>query len=218
MPGNIELLPRESLVTTSEVDHADWNYSSLLGFLQRTRFRLVRSLIRGRIGGDLLEIGYGSGIFFPELQKYCDHISGIDIHPFDREVMESIRDLSIEADLRSGDVCHMPFGDASFDTAVVVSALEYVEDIDTACREIVRVLKPDGVLIAVTPGKSQILDTALKLFGGEDAYRNYGDRRERLVPALSRHFDTEKLIHWPWPGMPAITAYRALRLRPKLPA
>ena len=211
----VELLKQELLVTTSEVDHADWNYRPLLGKLQRVRFQLVRSLLETGNGQDLLEVGYGSGVFFPELRKVCPRLSGIDPHTMPSEVRASLEKANIEADLRSGSVSDMPFEDAVFDSVVAVSAMEYVEDIGDACREITRVLRPGGSFVLVTPGKSPILDAGLKVLGDEDAQSNYGDRRENLLTALDRHFDMDARRVWPWPGIPWLTVYRALRLTPK---
>ena len=212
---SIELLPRELLVQTSEVYHADWNYRPLFGKLQRTRFQLIKALLRDVSGADMLEVGYGSGVFFPELLKVCDRISGIDPHEMPGEVLVELEKAGIAADLRSGSVAEMPFDDDSFDVVVAVSALEYVDEIDYACREIIRVLRPDGSVALVTPGKSPILDAALKLVGDEDADSNYGDRRENLIAALGRHFTQREVRRWPWPGIPWLTAYRALHLVPR---
>lgn len=210
---NVELLPRELLVQTSEVDHADWNYRPLLGYLQRTRFRLVKGLLKGIEGRDLLEVGYGSGVFFPELLKVCGNISGIDIHEKPSEVAEAIAKAGITADLRSGSVSSMPFDDDSFDVVVAVSAMEYVDEIHDACSELRRVIRPGGSFVLVTPGKSPILDAGLKLLGNEDADSNYGNRRENLTAALDEHFVREANKRWPWPGIPWMTAYTASRLK-----
>lgn len=210
----IELLPRDLLVQTSEIDHADWNYRPVLGKLQRVRFQLIKILLENTQGKDLLEVGYGSGVFFPELLKHCSNIAGVDIHDMPEEVTESIKRAGIHADLRSDDVCTMPFEDDSFDVVVAVSALEYVPDIDKGCLEIKRVLREGGVVVLVTPGKSPLLDAGLKLLGGEDADENYGDRREKLLAALNRHFKVQRIRKWPWPGIPWFTMYRALRLTP----
>ena len=211
----IELLPQELLVRTSPIDHADWNYRPVLGKLQRVRFQLVKSLLSGIRGENLLEVGYGSGVFFPELLNCSKHISGIDPHTKESEVAASLSRANISADLRSGSVAKMTFDDNSFDIVVAVSALEYVEEIDTACEEIKRVLRDDGKVVLVTPGKSPILDLGLKILGGEDADSNYGDRREKLIAALHRHFDIDSMRRWPWPGIPWFTVYTALRLIPK---
>jgi SAM-dependent methyltransferase len=211
----VNLLPQELLVRTSPVDHADWNYRPVLGKLQRVRFQLIKALLGNFKGSDILEVGYGSGVFFPELLQSAERIAGIDPHTMHREVVESLKKANIEADLRSGSVSDMDFADDSFDCVVAVSALEYVEEIDDACQQIIRVLRDGGSLILVTPGKSPVLDLGLKLMGGEDADSNYGDRREKLLAALSRHFDFDAVKRWPWPGIPWFTVYRALRLTPK---
>jgi SAM-dependent methyltransferase len=208
----INLLARELLVKTSEIDHADWNYRPILGKLQRVRFQLVKSLLQDAEGQGLLEVGYGSGVFFPELKSHCSHISGIDIHNHQEEVMQQLLSVGIESDLRSGSVCDMPFESGSQDIVVAVSALEYVDEIDAACVEIDRVLGVNGILVMVTPGKSPILDAGLQLLGGEDAEENYGDRREKLIAALDRHFHIQQERRWPWPGLPWLTVYKALRL------
>lgn len=212
---NIKLLPQHLLIKTSSVDHAEWNYRPVFGKLQRVRFQLIKSMLHDTRGKNLLEVGYGSGIFFPELQDHCDQISGIDIHNYENQVTEKVSAAGINADLHCGDVCTMPFENCSQDIVVAVSALEYVPNIDAACIEIKRVLRPGGVVAIVTPGKSPVLDFGLKLLGGENAEDNYGDRREKLLAALDRHFGVEKIKRWPWPGAPWFTVYRALRLVPK---
>jgi ubiquinone/menaquinone biosynthesis C-methylase UbiE len=46
----------------------------------------------------------------------------------------------------------MPYESGSFQTAVAVSALEFIDDLTQACREIKRVLAPGGFSTLVTPG------------------------------------------------------------------
>lgn len=53
----LRLLPRDALIATSEVDHADWNYRPLLGALQRRRFVMALSLMKSRKYERLLEVG-----------------------------------------------------------------------------------------------------------------------------------------------------------------
>lgn len=208
----IKLLPRDLLVRTSKVDHADWNYRPLLGYLQRIRFRLIASLLKDRSDDSVLEIGYGSGVFFPTLLQHFETVSGIDIHDKVPEVTAALAKADIAAHLLSGDAASMAFEDDSFDCAVAVSSLEYVEAIDEACREIVRVLRPGGSLFVVTPGQSVILDTGLRIVGGEDAEDNYGDRREKLISTLQQHFRTETVRRWP-AYLPGLTVYNALHLQ-----
>jgi len=65
----LSLLPEHALLTTSEIDHANWNYRPILGRIQRLRFDLIRSILGGKHALRLLEIGYGSGCFFQSYQN-----------------------------------------------------------------------------------------------------------------------------------------------------
>ena len=209
---SIRLLPESDLIVTSTVDHAKWNYRGWLGWLQRTRFRLLLSLMKNDRPVRLLEVGYGSGVFMPELATRCTELFGIDPHSRHELVTGILAHRGVKANLASGTVTKLPYADTFFDCAVSVSALEYVENVDAACRELGRVLTPTGALILVTPGHSRLLDVALKLITGEDAADNYAGRRERLISALLNHFHLQDERNFPPVIGPLLPVYRALRL------
>jgi ubiquinone/menaquinone biosynthesis C-methylase UbiE len=208
----LQLLPASALIRTSEVDHADWNYRKLLGQIQRLRFRIVRGLLGEAHFPRILELGYGSGVFMPELAHRCDELYGIDPHPKQREVTEVLARHGIRAELHSGSAESLPFPDGHFDAIVSVSALEYVPDIERCCREMRRVLKPGGTLVICTPGFSPLLDLALRVGTGESA-NQYSDRRERLLPTLKRHFTTESEKSFPPFAGRLVRLYTGIRLR-----
>lgn len=56
-----------------------------------------------------------------------------------------------EAEFVMGKIEQMPFEDASFDTVVTTDVLEHVLHLDDTIRELLRVLKPGGHLIARVP-------------------------------------------------------------------
>jgi ubiquinone/menaquinone biosynthesis C-methylase UbiE len=196
---DLNLLPKSALVRTSEVDHPDWNYRLLLGSVQRLRFRVILKLLAGAGFGRLLEIGYGSGVFLPELAKHCDELYGIDPHPHLSTVEENLKRHGVPAKLSRCSVESLPYDGNFFDCAVTVSALEYVPDIEAACQEIRRVLKPGGVLAVVTPGVTPLWDLALRVSTGE-SLSQYADRRQKLQPTLRRHFRLVCEVHIPRVG------------------
>jgi len=209
----IALLPKSALIRTSHVDHADWNFRPLLGLIQRKRFSLILDLLGGRQFDRLLEVGYGSGVFMPELAKRCGELYGIDPHEKHRAVEEALAAHHVTARLCSGTVEKLPFAVAFFDAVISVSAMEYVEEIEAACRELERVLRPGGVLVIVTPGHTPIIDLGLKLLTGESPQRNYANRRERLLPTLERFFKVDERRLIPRVGNSILHFYTALRLQ-----
>src|SRR5438552_15735335 len=88
MLNKMKLLSQELLIKTGPVDHADWNYRPLLGLISRTRFRLVRDMMRDRRFRRLLEIGCGSGVLMPELAQHAEELHGLDFHPHSASVSE----------------------------------------------------------------------------------------------------------------------------------
>jgi ubiquinone/menaquinone biosynthesis C-methylase UbiE len=208
----LSLLPRESLVRTGPVDHADWNYRPLLGLVSRSRFALALSLLPVGMAS-VLELGYGSGIFLPALATRARTVAGIDVHTETAAVARALASHGIAADLRTGDGIHLPFDTGAFDAVVAISALEFVTEIDVVCDEVRRVLRPGGSFVVVTPGQAPLLDFALRVATGENARDDFGDRRSLVEPALRRHFEIVRVRSWP-PVLSAIVPiYKALLAR-----
>ena len=188
MKDKLKLLPKDLLIRTNLIDHADWNYRPFLGYLQRKRFQLALSLIGKNNFDQILEIGYGSGIFMPMLSKRCTKLYGIDIHPFNENVSKILLNFGIVTNLYQGSVSQMPFINESFDLVVSISTFEFIEDKKTACQEIQRVLKKGGIFVIVTPGASWFLDLGLEIFTKESAKDDYGDKRQQVMPIINKYF------------------------------
>lgn len=213
--ATLKLLPPDALVKTGDVDHADWNYKPVVGAISRTRFSLIKKLFGARRFGRMLEIGYGSGVFLPELKKYADEICGIDIHDKHLEVAARLADFDVKAELASGSATEMKWKDKSFDAVIAVSALEFIEDLDAACVEVKRVLEPHGSVFIVTPGHSPVADFGLKILTGKSAKTDFDNRRERILPTLFRHFEVQQQINFPRATGALLKLYTALELRPR---
>lgn len=54
-------------------------------------------------------------------------------------------------DVVSEDMYHYPFADCSFDVIISGQTLEHVEDIYAVAEEIVRILKPGGIVCVIAP-------------------------------------------------------------------
>lgn len=210
--SRLRLLPPAALLHTGEVDHADWNYRPGVGTIQRLRFKLIRSLLGNQCYSHLLEIGYGSGVFMPELARRCDHLYGADPHPHPEKVAAILAEHGVEATLASAGADALPYPDGLFDCLVVVSALEFIPDLDAACREMLRVMTPDGILVIVTPGVSPMLDLGLKILTGASPKDDFGDRRKRILPCLLSHFQVERRMDYPPVIHRATRLYTAMRL------
>ena len=110
--------------------------------------------------GDLvLDIGCGEGRH--SLGLYVDrevNAIGIDLSKEDLKIAKSrIKDFTVTDTNKSscafgvGDIQSLPFKDNAYDAVICSEVLEHLESLDNAVSEIVRVLKPGGVLAVSVP-------------------------------------------------------------------
>jgi ubiquinone/menaquinone biosynthesis C-methylase UbiE len=103
--------------------------------------------ICGDARGDVLELAVGSG---RNLRYYPDgvRLTGVELsEEMLRIARERASQLSVDADLRQGDVQSLAFDDASFDTVVCTFSLCTIPDERRALVEARRVLRPGGLLL-----------------------------------------------------------------------
>jgi ubiquinone/menaquinone biosynthesis C-methylase UbiE len=210
----MRLMPRNLLAKTGPVDFAEWNSRPLLGWISRQRFRLVVELLPKAPIARLLEIGYGSGVFLPELARYSREIFGLDVHAECERVARCLSRMHVRTELHSASAVEMPFADGRFDVVVSVSCLEFISDLPAAVREIARVLAPNGTFIVVTPNQSKIADAGLRMLTGRNAEADFKGGRRQVIPAIMQHFEVEYCLRWPQSKL--LPLYTAFRLRPKV--
>jgi SAM-dependent methyltransferase len=184
---DLHLLPRDALVKTNDLDQADWNFRPVLGWVQRLRLRCVASVLASSPHASrLLEVGYGSGVFIPQLARNADDTFGADVHANGAAVSATLARHGSPARLLRASAGALPYRDGAFDTVVTVSTLEFVPDVAAAVGELVRVTRHGGRLVIVTPGQSALLDLGLRVLTRERAEDTFQGRRSLVVPAIER--------------------------------
>ena len=117
-------------------------------------YRGRRALVRGALDRfapeqrplQLLDVACATGMSFRFLSDYGD-VRGIDISD------ETIRLCALRGIDRivKGDALRLPFAAGAFDVALALDAFEHFDDDVLAMREVLRVLRPGGVLVATVP-------------------------------------------------------------------
>lgn len=123
------------------------SYDKQMAFLDRVPFGGGREWLAARASGRVLEVAVGTGRNLPHYPAETS-ITGIELSPAMLTIARTrAADLGREADLREGDAEHLPFADASFDTAVCALSLCSIPDPAAAIGEMKRVLVPGGRLL-----------------------------------------------------------------------
>lgn len=123
----------------------------------QSRFRRRIDVFRSQIASHgpnprVLLIGAGDGLWFETLSESCD-LSAIDISPKTVESLTKRLSPALAPRVATGDAHSMKFANETFDVVVANSTLHHL-DLLTALKEISRVLKTDGQLVAFEPNRS----------------------------------------------------------------
>ena len=109
-------------------------------------YELIRPVVKAKT---VLELATGTGLIAKHIVNAAAHIEATDASA--EMILESKRDnQSAKLHFSVQDMFRLPYADKSFDVVIVSSALHIVPEPEKALRELRRVLKDDGVLIAPT--------------------------------------------------------------------
>ena len=115
--------------------------------LERSTQELI---IKYASGGDrILDVGVGLGRLLGPFDQFDRY--GVDIS---HDYLKVARQAGIEVAFSS--IEDMPYCDNTFDVITVCDVLEHVLDLNYCTREILRVLKPKGILIVRVPMKEDL--------------------------------------------------------------
>ncbi len=125
---------------------------------RRRKARKIATLVSGHIKletADLLDMGTGSGHIAEELGRRARRVVSVDVTD-EREVRDGYEFVKVAS-------AKLPFDDESFDVVVSNHVVEHVPDQRMHLRELMRVLRPDGVAYLATPNKLWLRDPHYKL-------------------------------------------------------
>ncbi|MGH3872444.1 MAG: class I SAM-dependent methyltransferase [Pseudonocardiaceae bacterium] len=128
-------------------DRHSETYDREMRFLDRVLFGDTRSWICQQASGEVLEVAVGTGLNV-EHYPIDVRLTGIDLS---QDMLTIARrradDLGRDVELRMGDAEALEMPSASFDTVVCTFSLCAIPDHRKALAEMVRVLRPGGVLL-----------------------------------------------------------------------
>lgn len=115
--------------------------------------RATRARVCGGLAGDVLEVGFGSGLNLPHLPAEVTGLWAVEPASVGQRLSARRRsETSVPVVFAAPDAQHLPFGDARFDGALSTWTLCTIPDPVQALREIRRVLKPGARLHFVEHG------------------------------------------------------------------
>jgi len=115
----------------------------------------IRSRVAGRLAGEVLEIGFGSGLNVPHYPPAVTRVRAVDPAAVGRELAaRRVAAVAIPVEYVGLDGQRLPLDDACVDHALVTWTLCTIPDVARALAEIRRVLRPGGSLHFAEHGRS----------------------------------------------------------------
>lgn len=138
----------------------------------RRALLILKHLGNKALGKSCLEVGCGTGKISEAIVNMVGTLTVSDIsEKLAREVGQKLKVSWMQQD-----ACALSIPDNSFDVVISSECIEHAPDPEKALREMVRVLKPGGLIVVTTPNKvwypllwlSEV--TGIRKFGGREIW------------------------------------------------
>ena len=135
-----------AIKTAQQATWASGDYAAVAARIQHIADSLVEAADL-HAGWRVLDVATGSGNVAIVAAQSGAHVTGLDITP---ELFEAARrrmtESGVEIELIEGDAEDLPFGDASFDRVLSCFGVMFAPLHQTAADELVRVVRPGGMI------------------------------------------------------------------------
>ncbi len=197
--NNVKLKIFPSSEYTPIDSHDPLKFYFVPGFKNMYRGRLEKCLAECTGGEKILEVGFGSGLTFPNLVSMYHQIYGIEKN--DPAAIAKIGDYfqtrNIHTFLTSGDLLNMPYQNNEFDTVLIISVLEHLKPDEQAraFSELHRIIRPGGQLVYGVPIDRPLMTFLYSLLGYRIKNFHFSDQDVIRKSALNqfRHVEYENL-------------------------
>jgi len=129
-------------------DYDAWYTTKMGAFVDNVESEAAFALLAPQCGQYILDAGCGTGNFSYKLANMGCNVVGIDVS--DKMLGEAQAKSSLThtaPTFKAMDCCCLSFPDNTFDSVISMSAFEFFEKPDVAAAEMMRVLKPGGILV-----------------------------------------------------------------------
>jgi len=183
------MLKHDEYPGVNELDPVKYYYWPIVGRMYRRRVEMCLNQCTG--GQRVLEVGFGTGLSFLNLNDMYDEIDGIDLTADCALIQKAFETRGVKSTLRQGSVQALPYPDNHFDTVLLISILEHLQPFDQiqAFTEMRRVLKPGGQVVYGVPIERPFMVFMFRMLGHDIRLEHFSTEKD-VASAASGLFKT----------------------------
>jgi ubiquinone/menaquinone biosynthesis C-methylase UbiE len=161
-------------MSTTFISKGADGYDQDIGRWSRRLAPLFLDFAGAEDGQRIIDVGCGTGSLTLLIPARAN-ISTIEAIDYEEQFVEALRQRNSDPRITAGqgDACALPFGENQFDRALSMLVLHFVSDAHQAVREMVRVVRPGGIVAAT------VWDT----LGGMPSQRIFWDTIAAIEPS-----------------------------------
>jgi ubiquinone/menaquinone biosynthesis C-methylase UbiE len=123
--------------------------------MNNSEFAAIRARVSAGLEGEVLEVGFGSGLNVPHYPATVTRVRAVDPATLGRKLAaKRVAASRVPIEYTGLDGQDLPVDSASVDSVLTTWTLCSIPDVERALREIYRVLRPGGALHFVEHGRS----------------------------------------------------------------
>jgi ubiquinone/menaquinone biosynthesis C-methylase UbiE len=123
--------------------------------MNNSEFAAIRARVNAGLTGEVLEVGFGSGLNVPHYPATVTRVRAVDPATLGRKLAaKRVAASRVPIEYVGLDGQDLPVDSASVDNVLTTWTLCTIPDVERALREICRVLRPGGALHFVEHGRS----------------------------------------------------------------
>jgi 2-polyprenyl-3-methyl-5-hydroxy-6-metoxy-1,4-benzoquinol methylase len=147
----------------------------------------------------ILDVGYGGGTFIPTLSRLATQVYGIDLHDKMHVVNKILRKEKVKAALSKDSIFRTKFPANFFDRIVCLSVMEHFKgkELDQACREMKRILVPDGFAVLGFPTKNIISNFIIENILKFKPDEIHPSGHTQILETVRKNFSTSRVTVYP---------------------
>lgn len=183
-----------------------WGNTDIIGPRHHFREILLLRYLRDFEGGYVLDAGCGGGSLSIRLAKMGFKVEAVDrSFGFAQIVRRKIEraQLAGNVNVQVGDLTALAYPEGTFDAAVCGEVLEHITDDEKAVKELLRVLKQNGLCVVTVPADPKLWTICDEWAGHKRRYT-----KSELVSLFSRSGFNIRVV-WQW-GFPILLLYERL--------